>query len=73
MEDGVIVETARGMEYGSVVIAPRSVDSAEVVQPLKPIIRKATAKDLRQVERNKEREKKPSASARKKLPSISCP
>ena len=58
LEDGVIVETARGMEYGSVVIAPRSVDSAEVVQPLKPIIRKATAKDLRQVERNKEREKK---------------
>lgn len=58
LEDGVIVETARGMEYGAVVIAPRSVDSAEVVQPLKPIIRKATPKDLRQVERNKEREKK---------------
>jgi cell fate regulator YaaT (PSP1 superfamily) len=56
--DGVIVETARGMEYGSVVIAPRSVDASEVVQPLKPIIRKATAKDLRQVNRNKEREKK---------------
>ena len=58
LNDGVIVETARGMEYGSVVIAPRSVDSAEVVQPLKPIIRKATAKDVRQVEKNKEREKK---------------
>lgn len=58
IDDGVIVETARGMEYGSVVIEPRSVDTAEVVQPLKPIIRKATAKDMRQVERNKEREKK---------------
>lgn len=58
LDDGVIVETARGMEYGSVVIAPRSVDAAEVVQPLKPIIRKATAKDVRQVEKNKEREKK---------------
>lgn len=58
IDDGVIVETARGMEFGSVVIAPRSVDSAEVVQPLKPIIRKATAKDLRQVEKNREREKK---------------
>lgn len=56
--DGVIVETARGMEYGTVVIAPRSVAASEVVQPLKPIIRKATAKDMRQVERNKEREKK---------------
>ena len=46
------------MEFGHVVIAPRSVDSSEVVQPLKPIIRKATAKDIRQVEKNKEREKK---------------
>jgi cell fate regulator YaaT (PSP1 superfamily) len=58
INEGVIVETARGMEYGAVVIAPRSVDESEVVQPLKPIIRKATVKDLRQVERNKEREKK---------------
>lgn len=58
VNDGVIVETARGMEYGTVVIAPRSVDESEVVQPLKPIVRKATAKDLSQVERNKEREKK---------------
>ena len=58
LDDGVIVETARGMEFGNVVIPPRDVEDSEVVQPLKPIIRKATAKDLRQVERNKEREKK---------------
>ena len=58
LDDGVIVETARGMEFGHVVIAPRSAASSEVVQPLKPIIRKATAKDIRQVEKNKEREKK---------------
>lgn len=58
IDDGVIVETARGMEYGSVVIAPRDVPESEVVQPLKPIIRKATAKDERQVERNREREHK---------------
>ncbi len=58
LHDGVIVETARGMEFGTVVIAPRSVDSSDVVQPLKPIVRKATGKDLRQVERNGEREKK---------------
>ena len=54
LDDGVIVETARGMEFGNVVIPPRDVEDSEVVQPLKPIIRKATAKDLRQVERNKE-------------------
>ena len=58
LDDGVIVETARGMEFGHGVIAPRSADSSEVVQPLKPIIRKSTAKDIRQVEKNKEREKK---------------
>lgn len=58
VQDGVIVETARGMEFGQVVIAPRSVDASEVVQPLKPIVRKATAKDKHQVEKNKEREKR---------------
>ena len=67
LDDGVIVETARGMEYGFVVIAPRSVDSSEIVQPLKPIIRKATAKDLRQLERNKEREKKAFAICLEKI------
>ena len=46
------------MEFGQVVIAPRSVDASEVVQPLKPIVRKATAKDKHQVEKNKEREKR---------------
>lgn len=58
IQDGVIVETARGMEFGTVVIEPRGVKDAEVVQPLKPIVRRATVKDLRQVEKNKEREKK---------------
>ncbi|WP_303059523.1 PSP1 domain-containing protein [Veillonella magna] len=56
--DGVIVETARGVEFGDVVIAPRQVDDNSVVQPLKSVIRKATAKDYKQVEKNKQREKK---------------
>lgn len=67
VQDGVIVETARGMEYGHVVIAPRQVRSGDVVQPLKPIIRKATAKDEKQVERNKEREKKAYAICLEKI------
>lgn len=58
IEDGVIVETARGMEFGKVVIPPREVSEKEVVQPLKPIIRRALPKDIKQVEKNKEREKK---------------
>ncbi len=53
--DGVIVETARGIEYGKVVIEPSEVDEAQIVSPLKPVTRKATKKDEDSV---KERENK---------------
>lgn len=43
--DGVIVETTRGVEYGTVSIANKDVAEKEIVQPLKPVIRKATDKD----------------------------
>ena len=56
--DGAIVETARGLEFGDVVIAPREVDPETVVQPLKSVIRKATPKDYKQVEKNKQREER---------------
>lgn len=49
--DGVIVETARGLEFGDVVIAPRQVEEDTVIQPLKSVIRKATPKDYKQVEK----------------------
>ena len=42
----VIVETARGVECGEVVIANREIEDSKVVQPLKSIIRIATDKDL---------------------------
>ncbi len=54
--DKVIVETARGVECGEVVIANRKVDESTVVQPLKPIIRKATENDLKILEENKKKE-----------------
>lgn len=44
--DGVIVETTRGVEYGYVSIANKEVDDSQIVQPLKPVIRKATEKDV---------------------------
>lgn len=44
--DGVIVETARGVEYGTIVISPRDIDESKIVQPLKPILRKATEEDI---------------------------
>ena len=53
----VIVETARGVEYGTVMIAPREVANDKVVQPLKSVIRVATKEDEKQERRNKEKEK----------------
>ena len=53
----VIVETARGVEYGWVVTGPKEVKDEEVVQPLKSVIRLATDQDRRTVEKNKERER----------------
>ncbi len=53
----VIVETARGVEYGWVVTGPKEVKDEDVVQPLKSVIRIATEQDRRTVEKNKEKEK----------------
>ena len=57
-DDGVIVETARGVEYGQVVTGPLEVEEDEVVAPLKKVIRKATEEDRRQLLANKEKEEK---------------
>ena len=51
--DKVIVETARGLECGNVVIANRSIDDKSVSSPLKPIIRIATDEDMAVLEKNK--------------------
>lgn len=53
----VIVETARGVEYGTVMIEPRKVEEEKVIQPLKPVLRVATKEDEKQEKRNKEKEK----------------
>ena len=53
--DGVIVETARGVEFGTVSIEVKEVDDSEIVQPLKPIIRKATQADLDRLKKNEEK------------------
>lgn len=55
--DHVIVETARGIEYGLVVLEPREVEDEKVIQPLKSVIRLATAEDDKMEARNKEKEK----------------
>ena len=53
----ILVETARGVELGHVVIANKNVDDSEIVAPLKPIIRKANEDDFKTVAENKEKEK----------------
>lgn len=62
-----IVETARGVEYGTVLIAPREVADDQVVQPLKPVIRVATEEDAKVVERNKEKEKSAFKTCQEKI------
>ena len=53
----VIVETARGVEYGNVVLGIREVEDDKVVLPLKPVIRIATAEDDKKEEANRKKEK----------------
>ena len=55
--DYVIVETARGIEFGTVVLDPREVEDSQVVQPLKPVIRKATPEDIATNDANRIKEK----------------
>lgn len=53
----VIVETARGIEYGKVVLGKREIKSEKVIATLKPVIRVATAEDDRINEENKKKSK----------------
>ena len=55
--DHVIVETARGIEFGTVVMPPKEVEDEKVVQPLKPVLRLATQKDIEQEAANRKKEK----------------
>lgn len=55
--DHVIVETARGIEYGTVVCDPKEVEDDKVIQPLKAVLRVATQKDDEQEAANKLKEK----------------
>ncbi|MCR5465243.1 MAG: stage 0 sporulation family protein [Lachnospiraceae bacterium] len=65
--DHVIVETARGVEYGLVVLDKREISENEDMPPLKPIIRMATDEDEQRVKANKEKEKDALAVCRTKV------
>lgn len=55
--DHVIVETARGIEFGTVVTGKTEVEDEKVVQPLKPVIRIANQRDMEQEAANRDKEK----------------
>ena len=55
--DHVIVETARGIEFGTVVAGVHEVEDDKVIQPLKPVMRLAGERDIEQEAANKEKEK----------------
>lgn len=65
--DHVIVETARGVEYGHVVLGPKEVEDEKVVQPLKDVIRVATPKDDAREEANRRKEKDAFEICQKKI------
>ena len=54
-DSGVIVETAKGLEYGMVVFGVKEVSEENIVQPLKPVLRKATEKDLNVIAENEKK------------------
>ena len=64
--DRAIVETIRGLECGEVAQANKDVNDDEIVKPLKPIVRVATAEDLRSLKETKRRKKKRSTSVLKR-------
>ena len=65
--DHVIVETARGMEYGRVVMDPKEVKAKEVVHPLKEVIRPANSEDDERERENREREREAFRICRQKI------
>lgn len=54
-KSGVIVETAKGLEYGTVVFGKKEVADSEIVHPLKPIIRRATEEDEKKIKENEKK------------------
>jgi len=63
----VVVETARGLEYGEVTVPITDIPDEELVSPLKKVVRIATAADTRQVEQNRRKEKEAYSICAKKI------
>lgn len=73
VNDRVIVETARGMEFGTIVLPLREIREEEIVSPLKEVIRKATSEDEENNKKNKLKEKEPFEICLKKIEAHKLP
>lgn len=67
VNDHVIVETARGVEYGRVVIGPKEVKDEEVIHPLKEVLRVATPEDDEKEIQNRIKEREAFKICQKKI------
>lgn len=65
--ESVIVETSRGVEFGKVAIENKMVEEENIVQPLKPILRKATKEDEERLQENKIKEEEATKIALEKI------
>ena len=73
MNEQVVVETARGLELGQVVIPPKEMPDSEVPEPLKPVVRKAEADDLKHAKDLESREKEALVEGAKLVERLSLP
>jgi cell fate regulator YaaT (PSP1 superfamily) len=71
--DCVVVKTARGMELGWVVIAPRQVMANEVTEPLKPVVRKAEETDIARAQEFEARESEALAECGRLIEKLGLP
>lgn len=69
--DSVVVETARGVEFGEVVTGAREVADEQIVAPLKKVVRIATEEDIRRAEHNEKREAEAFRVCQERWPSTS--
>ena len=73
VNDYVVVKTGRGLELGRVVIAPKQVLAEEVTKPLKPVVRKAEADDIKHAQEFEDKEREALAECGKFIAELNLP
>ena len=73
VNDYVVVKTARGLELGEVVISPKQVLSSEVTKPLKPIVRKAEADDVKHAQELEAKKREALVECDKQIAKLNLP